>query len=94
MFPTHQIHEWLTSTLKEGARVGVDPFLHTVEAAEKLSSQLQAAGMTLVPLIAGNPVDAVWGADRPAPPKACVKIGVADVHGVANRHRPLVHADG
>lgn len=61
------------SSLPEGARVGIDPTLHTIEAAEKLQRQLQATGRHLVPL-PSNPVDAVWGADRPAAPQAPLRV--------------------
>ena len=63
-----QINDWLVSELPEGARVGIDPFVHTIEAAEKLARKLRAAGRALVPLPNPNPVDGVWGAARPAPP--------------------------
>lgn len=53
--------------LPEGARVGIDPFVHTIEAAEKLRKKLRAAGKQLVAL-GENPVDGVWGAARPAAP--------------------------
>jgi Xaa-Pro aminopeptidase len=68
-----EIHEWLISNLPENARVGIDPTCHTIEAAEKLAKQLAATGRSLVPLTS-NPVDAVWGSARPAPPKAPLRI--------------------
>ena len=61
-----QVHDWLAEHLHEGARVGIDPFAHTIEAAEKLRRRLRAASMSLVPL-EPNPVDAVWGVERPSP---------------------------
>jgi Xaa-Pro aminopeptidase len=48
-----------------GKRVGYDPWLH----AEAGLKRLEAAGVELVPLD-GNPVDAVWTEERPAPPAA------------------------
>jgi hypothetical protein len=72
-----QVHEWLAAHLPAGARVGIDPAVHTIEAAEKLRRKLAAAGKKLVPLEA-NPVDAVW-ADRPAPPQVGRSGGYADV---------------
>ena len=68
-----EIHDWLISTLPENARVGIDPSLHTIEAAEKLQKQLAASGRTLVTL-STNPVDAVWGNDRPPPPTAALRV--------------------
>ena len=68
-----QIPDWLVASLPEGARVGIDPTLHTIEAAEKLGRALAAAGSEMVPL-SPNPVDAVWGAARPAPPGAPLRV--------------------
>jgi Xaa-Pro aminopeptidase len=64
--------KWLEANLTKGARLGYDPWLHTVEGAEKLAKACAAAGAALVPA-APNPVDAVWG-DRPAPPLARVVL--------------------
>lgn len=64
-----QVPDWLASSIPEGGRVGIDPFLHTIENAEKLDRVLRAAGRELVPL-PSNPVDGVWGEDRPAPSSA------------------------
>jgi Xaa-Pro aminopeptidase len=57
---------WLEANLAAGSKLGYDPWLHTVDAAEKLAKACAAAGATLVPADP-NPVDAVWS-DRPAPP--------------------------
>lgn len=62
-----QVQDWLADNLPEGARVGIDPFVHTIEAAEKLRKRLRAAGKSLVPLEV-NPVDGVWKG-RPAAPE-------------------------
>ena len=42
--------EWLAANLSSGARVGIDPALHTVEGARKLTQALERAGCELVPL--------------------------------------------
>jgi Xaa-Pro aminopeptidase len=59
---------WLAEALASGARVGFDPWLHAASAVKALTADLEAAGITAVPL-AANPIDAVW-TDRPAPPTA------------------------
>jgi Xaa-Pro aminopeptidase len=56
----------MEANLPQAARVGYDPWLHSIESAEKLSKACAAAGATLVP-VDSNPVDAVWP-DRPDPP--------------------------
>lgn len=59
---------WLAKTLPAGGRVGMDPFLHTINGARKLSKALEGAGLKLVPVFGGNLVDGVWG-DRPQAPQ-------------------------
>ena len=58
--------KWLEANLPAGARFAYDPWLHTADAAEKLSKACAAAGATLEPA-EPNPVDSVW-TERPAPP--------------------------
>jgi len=65
--------QWLTQHLKAGERFGIDPWLHTTAAAERLATACEKAGAELVALD-DNPVDAVWS-ERPAPP-----LGLVNVH--------------
>ena len=60
------IPEWCKG-LPAGARVGIDPFLHTVDSARKLQAALEDGGQTLVPVFGGNLVDDVWEDAPPAP---------------------------
>jgi Xaa-Pro aminopeptidase len=57
---------WIEAHLPAGAKLGYDPWLHTVDGAEKLRKACAAAGATLV-AADPNPIDTIW-ADRPAPP--------------------------
>jgi Xaa-Pro aminopeptidase len=61
---------WIEANLPAGARLGYDPWLHTVDGADKLRSACAAAGATLVP-VEPNPIDAIW-TDRPAPPLGAI----------------------
>ncbi|ODN69238.1 aminopeptidase P family protein [Methylobrevis pamukkalensis] len=63
---------WLAAALPKGARLGVDPWLHTVAELRRLEAALAEAGADLVRL-ADNPLDAVW-TDRPAPPLGAVSL--------------------
>ena len=58
--------DWMVEHLSAGARVGFDPWLHTVSWVQRVSAKLEAAGAALVPVEA-NPVDEVW-TDRPPMP--------------------------
>src|SRR4051812_17987529 len=57
---------WIEQNLPSGSRLGYDPWLHTVEGAERLARACANAGAELVPA-EPNPVDAIWP-DRPKPP--------------------------
>ncbi|MBL8838999.1 MAG: aminopeptidase P family N-terminal domain-containing protein, partial [Alphaproteobacteria bacterium] len=63
-------HDWLAKTAKAGARIGFDPWLHTVDGLARLRAAARDAGAELV-AVADNPVDAAW-TDRPARPIAPV----------------------
>ena len=56
---------WIETHLS-GARLGYDPWLHTVEGAEKLEKAATAAGGALE-AVEPNLIDRIWS-DRPAPP--------------------------
>jgi Xaa-Pro aminopeptidase len=64
--------KWLSQNLPAGARLGYDPWLHTVDGAERLARACTDAGATAVPA-EPNPVDAIW-TDRPAPPLGAVTL--------------------
>ena len=62
---------WLAGKLGKGAVVGYDPWLHTTATVTALAEKLKPKAITLKAL-AANPVDRVWGAERPAPPIGAV----------------------
>jgi Xaa-Pro aminopeptidase len=63
---------WLEANLPAGAKLGYDPWLHTVEGAERLARACTTADAELV-ASEPNPIDAVW-ADRPGPPLGPVRL--------------------
>jgi Xaa-Pro aminopeptidase len=58
--------KWIEKNLPSGARLGYDPWLHTVDGAERLAKAATNAGGSALALDA-NPVDAIW-VGRPAEP--------------------------
>jgi len=66
------LERWLEENLAAGDRIGYDPWLHTVEGAERLGKACAAAGATLV-AVEPDLIDAIW-ADRPAPPLGAVTL--------------------
>jgi len=65
--PQARLSDWLREKLKPGATVGFDPRLHTVTDIERLTHKLADRNIRLKPL-GRNPVDRIWGADRPPAP--------------------------
>jgi Xaa-Pro aminopeptidase len=63
---------WIRDNLGKGARLGFDPWLHTLGEAKALRTAAEKAGATLVAL-ARNPIDAIWD-DQPAAPLEPVEI--------------------
>jgi Xaa-Pro aminopeptidase len=57
--------------LQKGSVIGYDPRLHSPDALAGLRKAADKAGATLKP-VTPNPLDAAWGAERPAQPKAKV----------------------
>ncbi len=59
---------WLETNAPKGARIGYDPWLHTIAGLDALRIAVDRAGAILVPCPT-NPIDAVW-TDQPGPPLA------------------------
>ncbi|KAG1741526.1 peptidase M24, structural domain-containing protein [Suillus paluster] len=67
--PTWQ--DFLSKHLEQGTRIGIDPTLISAVDAESLKESLEPRGSELVSL-QQNPVDVVWGKDRPTRPQNSV----------------------
>jgi Xaa-Pro aminopeptidase len=68
----HPLHRWIEENLTGTDRLGYDPWLHTVEGAERIARACGTAGATLIP-VEPNLVDRIW-ANRPDPPLAPVYL--------------------
>lgn len=68
------LEDWLAETLPPKSKVGIDPFLHSAENARTLGETLRAKDVYLTPLYESNLVDQIWEGDRPAPPKAPLRV--------------------
>jgi Xaa-Pro aminopeptidase len=63
---------WIETNLTASDNLGYDPWLHTVEGAERLAKACAAAGATLVAM-EPDPIDDIWR-ERPAPPLGAVTL--------------------
>ena len=61
-------------------RLGYDSWLATPEQVLRLQRAVDAVGGELV-AVETNPVDAVWGADRPEPPRGAITLRAARLAG-------------
>ena len=74
---------YLETALGKGQTVGYDPRLHSPEALDRLRAAAAKAGAALKP-VDDNPLDAAWGAERPAQPKAPVSRHALEYAGEAS----------
>ncbi|MEZ5851776.1 MAG: aminopeptidase P family protein [Hyphomicrobiaceae bacterium] len=66
-FPDTDPLAWMAAKLDRGAVLGFDPWLHTTAWVRQAREKLATRDITLKAL-ARNPVDLVWGSERPKPP--------------------------
>ena len=71
---------YLQAEAKSGWTIGYDPKLHSPEALERLRSAAAKAGAALK-AVEPNPLDAAWGAARPAQPQAPVHTHPGEFSG-------------
>jgi Xaa-Pro aminopeptidase len=76
---------WIEKNLSNSDRLGYDPWLHTVEGAERIRKSCAAAGATPV-AIEPNLVDEIW-TDRPAPPLGAVTLHDLRFAGESAEHK-------
>jgi Xaa-Pro aminopeptidase len=65
--------EWLAGKLSSGAVVGFDPWLHPTAWVKATEAVLAGAGIRLK-AVGRNPVDLLWGRERPAAPVGMVQV--------------------
>jgi len=79
-----KLEDWVAEHLPAKGRLGIDPFVHSVDDAGKLQTALEGAkrDLSLVPL-SGSPnlVDLVWSSDRPGLPQSLARLLPPDVAG-------------
>lgn len=74
-------HRWMADNLSKGARIGFDPWLHTIGEVRTLRKALQKLQAEAVPLDV-NLIDAIWE-DQPPPPAEPARVHPLDLAGEA-----------
>jgi Xaa-Pro aminopeptidase len=64
--------KWLTDTIKEGMRIGFDPWVMTERAYQAYKTALDTCGATLAST-QSNPIDTLW-VDQPAAPLSKARV--------------------
>jgi Xaa-Pro aminopeptidase len=77
--------KWMPDHLGKGARIGFDPWLHTISEVKSLEVAMGKFGGILVALDA-NPIDAIWD-NQPEPPIGEVTIQPLDFAGKTAREK-------
>ncbi|MFM9848362.1 MAG: aminopeptidase P family protein [Hyphomicrobiaceae bacterium] len=80
--PENEPADWIAAKVKKGGAVGFDPWLHTSAWVARVRQLLGQHGIRLKPL-SRNPIDTVWGTERPAAP-----LGPVTVHPLKFAGKP------
>ncbi len=75
-----KLGDWLLSALPTGAKFGFDPWLLTAGNHAALTEAVAGKALRLV-AVAKNPLDRVWGRERPAPPTGAIIPHPLDLAG-------------
>lgn len=84
--PTITPAEWIEKNLPKGGKFGIDPWVHTPNDVKKIKEAVEKAGGTLV-CLGDNPLDAAWGAERPAKPAEPAVPHPLEFSGVASEDK-------
>ncbi|GAC1338629.1 MAG: aminopeptidase P family protein [Beijerinckiaceae bacterium] len=76
---------WLAEHVREGQRIGYDPWVHTPGQIDAFRTVLAGKGAELVP-VTDNPIDRIWQ-ERPAPPTGAISLHPERLAGEAAAHK-------
>ncbi|MBM85453.1 MAG: X-Pro aminopeptidase [Rhodospirillaceae bacterium] len=82
---------WIEENLAVGARFGYDPWIHTIDGAERLRNAVERAGGVLLPL-SDNPIDTIWDS-QPAHPLTPIAPHDISYAGQSMAEKRVVIAD-
>ncbi|NOZ32292.1 MAG: aminopeptidase P family protein, partial [Alphaproteobacteria bacterium] len=75
---------WLIENLRQGAKIGFDPWLHTTAERKAMEKRLAGAGLKLVRV--PNLVDQIWP-DRPGPPTGKITLRTDSQSGLSRAEK-------
>ena len=68
LLPRDKLVDWITANVDKGVEIGFDPWNHTTGEINRLTGALTPKGIKFKAL-SKNPIDVLWGKDRPKPPQ-------------------------
>lgn len=78
--------EWLVRSMKQGGCLALDTRLHSYQEVQRLLGTAATQGISVV-MVDNNPIDRVWGAERPAPPDSRVVAYPEQFAGLSRREK-------
>lgn len=83
-WPEVQLAPWLIEKLSRGAKLGFDPWLHSVDQIKTLTRTLGKEGIEVCPI--DSLIDAIWE-ERPLRPKKPIRIHPNDLAGETSQSK-------
>jgi Xaa-Pro aminopeptidase len=80
--------EWLAKNVKEGDRIGFDPWLHTAAEVDRVRRALAEKGVAELVPVDVNPIDTVWD-DQPDAPLGDITPHPAELAGLSSEQKRL-----
>jgi len=68
LLPRTKLADWLMANVGKNGTIGFDPWNHTAGEINRLKAALEPKGLKLKAL-SKNPIDVLWGKNRPKPPQ-------------------------
>jgi len=86
---TPSVGDWLSKSLEKGNTVLIDPYVHSSEGAANLKKKLGKKNIKLAfsNIEDRNPVDAIWGDERPKAPSSCIRIHPKEFAGCSTKEK-------
>jgi Xaa-Pro aminopeptidase len=81
-WPETSLADWIAAQLPEGGRIGIDPWLFSVDQLRGLEAKLESHGF----IRTDNLVDRIWP-DQPAPPQGAVFAQPLDLTGTPHEDK-------
>lgn len=80
--------EFLSKKLENGSVVGIDPLLHPATELKRMKEAFSSKGISIKSIL-NNPVDKVWGSERPTAPSGLIRVHKLEYAGKSVQEKLL-----